>query len=352
MKTLLNFIVAILVTSSLSFGQDLSKKIDAILKDHLQKNPDVGISVGFIKNNQEYYTAYGKLAAESEVEINKNTVFEIASITKILTSNLIAQAAIENKLKLGDFIDPYLPSAYALPKNLKNRIKISDLASHQSGLCDLDFRALIALNPQQPVSSVTEETLAGMINNCSLLADYGQYRYSTIGYTLLGQILENVYDKSYDEILRDKLIRPLQLTNTMTKNFDVENKTTGHNPDGGIQAFFDWNIVAPAGLVKSSASDMVTFLKAILNKENAISDAALIAEKIFYDDGKRAVGLGLNIITDDKNTIYLKSGDSMGQSSIICYNRTENWGIIILLDQRNSKLRQNLLNEIYETVLK
>jgi len=77
-----------------------------------------------------------------------------------------------------------------------------------------------------------------------------------------------------------------------------------------------------------------------------------MTEKIYYKDENREMGLGTNIMTDDKNTIYLKSGESMGQSSIICYNRVENWGIIILLNQRNSKMRQNLLNEIYDTVLK
>jgi len=64
-----------------------------------------------------------------------------------------------------------------------------------------------------------------------------------------------------------------------------------------------------------------------------------------------SAGLGLGINTDEKNTYYTKSGDSMGQSSIICYNRAKNWGIIILLDQRNSKMRQNLLNVIYDTIL-
>jgi len=142
------------------------------------------------------------------------------------------------------------------------------------------------------------------------------------------------------------------MTNTLTKDFNVKNRTIGKNPNGGIQEFFKWNITASAGLVKSNASDMVTFLKAVLNKETVLGRAAIITEKIFYKDEKREMGLGINIITDDKNTIYLKSGDSMGQSSIICYNRTKNWGIIILLNQRNSKMRQNLLDEIYDTVLK
>lgn len=352
MKTSVQFLAALLLTSTISFGQDITKKIDSIVKNAYQKNPNTSISVGFIKNNEEYYTAYGNLKEGSSIKINKNSIFEIASITKILTSNLIAQAVIENKIKTDDFIDSYLPAAYVLHKNLRNRIKISDLASHQSGLPDIDFGKLIEQNPQQPVSSVTEKTLASIINNCSELKDYGKYRYSTIGYTLLGQILEKVYHKSYDEIITQKIIEPLQLTNTLTKDFNVKNITTGHNPDGGIQEFFNWNITASAGLVKSNASDMVMFLKTVLNKETTIAQAALITEKIFYKDEKREMGLGTNIMTDEANTIYLKSGDSMGQSSIIGYNRAKNWGIIILLNQRNSKERQDLLNEIYETILK
>jgi len=301
---------------------------------------------------QAFLWAYGKLSKESTVDINKNSIFEIASITKILTSNLIAQAVIENKLKPEDYIDNYLPKAYILQKNLRNKIRISDLASHQSGLPDIDFAKLIELNPQQPVSNVTEKTLTPIVNNCNELIDYGKYRYSTIGYTLLGQILEKVYGKSYDEIIREKIIIPLQMTNTLTKDFNVKNITAGYNPNGGVQEFFKWNITASAGLVKSNASDMLTYLKAVLNSGNPISEAALLTEKLYYKDEKREMGLGLTISTDDQNTIYLKSGDSMGQSSIICYNRAKKWGIIILLNQRNSKMRQNLLNEIYEKVLK
>lgn len=352
MKTSLKILTVLLIISNYSFGQNITKKIDSIIKSSYKNNPDIGISVGFIKNSEEHYTAYGKLNKESKIDINKNSVFEIASITKILTSNLITQAVIENKIKLDDYIDDYLPKEYVLHKNLENKIKISDLASHQSGLPDLDFGKLIQLNPQQPVSSVTEKTLTTIINNCINLIDYGQYRYSTIGYTLLGQILERVYGKSYDEIIRTKIIEPIRMTNTLTKEFNVKNITTGYNPSGGIQEFFKWNITASAGLVKSNASDMITYLKELLRQESEISKAAIITEKIYYKDENREMGLGIQIMTDDKNTIYLKSGDSMGQSSIICYNRVENWGIIILLNQRNSKMRQNLLTEIYNIVLK
>lgn len=352
MKTSLKFLTALLLIGNFSFAQDIPTRIDSLISANYKRNPEIGISLGFIKNNEAYFTAYGKLNAASKNEINKNSIFEIASITKILTANLVAQAVLEHKIKTDDYIDTFLPEAYVLQENLKNKIRISDLASHQSGLPDIDFAKLMELDPQQPVNSVTEGTLATMVNNCTELIDYGKYRYSTIGITLLGQILEQVYGKSYDEIIRERIINPLKMKNTLTKDFNVKNKTLGHNPDGGIQEFFKWNVTAPAGLVKSNATDMVTFLKAVLNNECAIGKAAIITEKIFYKDKNRELGLGINMVTDDKNTIYLKTGDSMGQSSIICYNRAKKWGVVILLDQRNSKLRMKLWNEIYETILK
>lgn len=345
MKTI-KFLAAMLFISTFTFGQNYSQKIDSIVRANYEKNPDVGISVGFIHNNENFITSYGKLSKDSKRNIDKNSIFEIASVTKILTGNMIAQAANENKLKLNDFIDDYLPKQYVLQKNLQYRVRISDLASHQSGLPDFDFIKLMEQSPQQPMMIIKEESTAAMINSCTNLTDYGKYKYSNINYTLLGQILEKIYGKTYDEIVREKILRPAKMTRTLTKDFNVRNMTTGYNSEGGVQELLLWNVTAPAGLVKSNTSDMVKYLEMLLTTGNPISEAALVMEKVFYKDEKREMGLGYNINHDNEDTLFAKSGDSMGQSSIICYNRAKKWGIIILLNKRDSKMRQNLLNDL------
>lgn len=351
MKTLQLTLIALLITS-LSFSQGVFTRIDSLIKEARTKNPTISFSVGFVNNNTEFYTSYGALSLESTTKVDKNTTFEIASITKILTSNLIAQAALKNQLKLDDFIDNYLPKQYQLQKELQQKVRISDLASHQSGLPDIDFRALIMANPQQPTNAVTKTTLTSLINQADALLDYGNYRYSTMNYVLMGQILEEIYDKSYAEILEDNIINPLKMKRTFTTKFSIENKVTGYNPEGGTQAFFDWNIVASAGLVKSNANDMIQYLKAVLASENNISNAALLTEMVFYNKDKRQMGLGLNIINDAENTVFVKTGDSMGQSCLLGYDRKNNWGIVFFINQRNHKLRQTLFNEIYEILKK
>ncbi|QLG46341.1 serine hydrolase domain-containing protein [Costertonia aggregata] len=352
MKQKLKFLVATSLLATLSFGQGIHHKIDSILKTKQKEYPQVAISVGILIDGKEVYAAIGNTNRESDIPANEHSVFEIASITKALTGNLIANAANEGKIDLNGYIDDYLPEAIILNDTIKNRIKISDLASHQSGLPDIDFGKLIALNPQQPVKSVDKETINHLLSSCTELKDHGHYRYSTMGFILLGQILEESYGKTYDQIVKDKILDMLHMQHTYTKDFNVENLTTGYNPEGGTQEFFEWNIVAPAGLIKSNTHDMVSYLKAVLDEESRMGKASIMAERTLFKNTNIEIGLGINILRDGDTPIYAKTGDSMGQSSIMGYDREKQWGIIVLANERNSRLRSAVFNEIYESILK
>jgi CubicO group peptidase (beta-lactamase class C family) len=329
----------------------MSHTIDSIVKSYHQKFPEVGISVGCIVQGEEFYTGYGNLSKTSKIKVNKNSIFEIGSVTKIFTTNLIAQATLEKKLHPNDFIDTYLPVQYKLHPNLQQKIKISDLASHLSGLPRLNMQQLVSQYKQQIFSSITSNTIATLINNCEALEGYGTYEYSNVGYILLGQILEKAYGKTYEAILDEKIITPLQLSSTLTKNEISPYKTTGYNLEGGAQDMLSWNIAAPAGLIKSSASDMITYTKSILQADTNIGKAALLTEKIYYIEDGDGVGLGIIEFKESDNILYLKTGDSLGQAAILCYNRADNWGLVILLNHANSALRQQILNAIYGAVL-
>ena len=352
MKKLKLIIALLLVSPFTMLAQDLFERVDSIVASYHNKNPEVSISFALLKGEETFYTSYGQLSRGGERPVDKNSLFEIASITKIITSNLIAQAVLEGKLKVNDPIDQYLPKVYSLHGNIKNKISIADLASHQSGLPDLDFLEMIKKDQQQPAKLVDQEMLTKMINGCDQLIDYGSYRYSTVGYTLLGQILEGIYGKPYDQLLNERIFRPLAMKRSFTTFYAVDNVVQGYNGEGGEQELFVWNIVAPSGLVKSSTADAMKFLQAIMDKENFIGKAALLTEVPYYSEGNEAIGLATNIIQENGETIYLKSGDSMGQSSMLCYNREANWGLVFFINQNNSKMRNELLGDLYELALK
>jgi len=344
-------LMTLLITSLFTFGQSRAQKIDSICQVIKNKNTEVSISIGFIDNGKEYFFNYGKISPKSDLKVNKNTVYEIGSITKLLTANLIIQAQEEGKLNINDFIDEYLPAGYVLSEDIKEKLKISDLASHQSGLPDFDFGKLIKSNPKQPLD-IDKEIIHSIINNSTKLTDYGNYRYSNISYVLMGIILENIYSKSFEKLVREKILGPSNMNNTLTTNFDIKNKVIGHNVNGDQQDFLVWNtLFASAGLLKSNTSDMSKLLKIFLTNKGSIGRATLETEKTFYKNTQIEIGFGQEIERNGNDIFFYKAGDTLSCSSIFVYNKKSNWGIIIMINHKNSDLIRELINTIYKYAL-
>lgn len=345
-------ILILLITTQIIFGQSSVKKMDSICRSYAVKNPEIAISIGFVENGTTSFLNYGKISKESAQAVNENTIYEIGSITKLLTGNLIAQAHNEGKLKIDDFIDNYLPKEYVLSNEIKGKIKISDLASHQSGLPNFDFKKLMEINPKQPLD-ITKESVRELINENTKLIDYGSYRYSNISYTLMGMILEKVYEKSFEEVLKEKILLPLKMENTLTNNFNVKNKVTGYEFNGTPQDFFNWNsLIAPAGLVKSNTSDLTKLLKTILSNEGKISKATAIAETTFFKNTEREIGFGQQMERVGDDVYFYKTGNTMGCATIFAYDKKINWGMVILLNHNSPRLIGELIDTNYEYVLK
>ncbi|MEN2401034.1 serine hydrolase domain-containing protein [Flavobacterium sp. MC2016-06] len=351
MKTITSVLI-LFITSQLVSGQAAAKKIDSICRAISNKNPEVAISIGFVENGTTSFFNYGKISKESKVAVDENTIYEIGSVTKLLTGNLIAQANNEGKLKIDDFIDDYLPKEYVLSKEIKGTIKISDLASHQSGLPNFDFKKLMELNPKQPLD-ISKESVHALINENTKLIDYGSYRYSNISYTLMGMILEKVYAKSFEEVLKEKILLPAKMENTLTSSFNVKNKVTGYEFNGAAQDFFNWNsLIAPAGLLKSNTADLTKLLKILLSNKGEIAKATPIAETTFFKNTEREVGFGQQMERNGDDVYFYKTGNTMGCASIFAYDKKSNWGMVILLNHNNSNLIGELINTNYDQVLK
>lgn len=351
MKTIFSVII-LLISGQLAFGQSRERKIDSICQAIQNKNLEVGISIGFIDNGKDYFFNYGKISQESDLKVDENTVYEIGSITKLLTANLIVQAQDEGKLKIDDFIDNYLPKEYILSEQIKGKLKISDLASHQSGLPDFDFGKLIELNPKQPLD-ISKDAIHSIVNDSTKLSDYGNYRYSNLSYVLLGIILENIYSKSFDKLVKEKIFVPSKMNNTLTTDFNVKNKVVGHDINGVQQDYFVWNsLFAPAGLLKSNTFDMSKLLKALLSNKGKIGKATSVTEKTFYKNTQMEIGFGQEIERNGNDTFFYKAGDTFSCSSIFAYDKKSNWGIVIMINHKNSDLIRELINTIYDQALR
>ncbi len=165
-----------------------------------------------------FYTNFvGYSDVETKTKPNENTKYKIGSISKSFTSVLIMKAIEENKISLTTKINLYFPEI----KNAE-KITISNLLNHRSGIHNFtDDESYLTWLTQKK----SEKDLVTIIKNGG--SDFepdSKGEYSNSNYVLLSFILEKVYEKSYSDILNEKIIKPIGLKNTfLGKKIDLKN---------------------------------------------------------------------------------------------------------------------------------
>jgi len=190
------------------------------------KNPGkVALSVGVIYNGAFYKYNYGETSPGSGKMPSSNTLYEIGSITKTFTALPLAHAINEKKIGLNDDIRKYLKGDYP---NLQyangQRVKIAYLVNH------------IARFPRNTAKSLdslfTEDDFYKELHAVKLdtLQPY-KYSYSNFGYQVLGNILENAYSLTYDQLIKKYITGPLDMSEIQVYQAGRVNLIRGYNPD-------------------------------------------------------------------------------------------------------------------------
>ena len=157
--------------------------------------------------------AYGESDRVNKISNTIETKYGIGSVTKQFTAMLIMQLVEEKSIKLQDTIGKYLPY---LSKEKASQITIHQLLSHTSGISHYNGLPAIGVSLKEfGNTNYTPKALVELIDKTPLLSTPGtEYYYSSLGYDLLGAILEEVSGKSFAESLNEKIVHPLRLKNT------------------------------------------------------------------------------------------------------------------------------------------
>ena len=169
-------------------------KVDAVLKDMIQKNNSIGLQLAIVSNNKIVKTMnYGLANIQDSVWVDSKTVFSINSMTKAFTGVALVQLAEEGKLNLDDPISKYLDS---LPNTWKN-ITIKQLAGHTSGIPDIwnAERNMITENNQIALKKIKELPI--------VFRPGERFGYNQTNYLLLGMLIEKIIAKSFEKYLTE-----------------------------------------------------------------------------------------------------------------------------------------------------
>jgi CubicO group peptidase (beta-lactamase class C family) len=220
-----------------------------------------GIVVGMIAADpqERWVVGYGRLSASDGRVPDGDTVFELASVGKVFTRILLAQAVVNGEVQLDDPISMYLPEGVTAPEYEGKSITLLDLATHTSGL------SWHSIEPEH--SSYTLDQMYTFLSGYRLTRAPGSdYEYSGFGMGLLGNLLvRRAGEKDYEALLEDRITGPLSMDSTHI-GLTPEMRSRLAPPHTGYSipaSSLDAPTFAGAGAgLRSTANDMLKFLAA------------------------------------------------------------------------------------------
>ncbi|QEL82408.1 class A beta-lactamase-related serine hydrolase (plasmid) [Bacillus sp. JAS24-2] len=198
--------------------------------------------------------------------------FRIGSVTKTFTATVVLQLAGENRLNLDDSIEKWLPGVIQGNGYDDKQITIRQLLNHTSGIAN--YTRSKDFNMMDTKKSYTAEELVKM--GISMPPDFAPGKscsYSNTGYVLLGILIEKVTGNSYAEEIENRIIEPLELSNTFLPGNSSVIPGTKH-ARGYIQldgvsepkdvTYYNPSMGSSAGDMISTADDLNKFFSYLL----------------------------------------------------------------------------------------
>lgn len=294
--------------------------------------PNTQIAIAKIKGDKISF--YG-VAVGGNKEItpisNHTAIFEIGSVTKVLTSTLLAQLVVDGTIKLDDTIDRHL--GYKLANDAQ--ITFEGLSNHTSGLPRLPpsmfWKAVFGSN-ENPYKDYDADALKHDITTRIKLRKTVKSRYSNLGVGLLAHTLCQITGQSFEVMLKERIFAPLGMAHSAVAREKCINRiVTGLNTKGQSTKNWDFMSLAGAGAVLSSTEDLAKFMQANFDTQNR---AFQLQQKQTVKTGRwDSIALGWmiqNFKTTNDRPWHWHNGGTGGYSSAAVMDLEKKTGVAIL----------------------
>ena len=265
----LSIVVALFTTTSLSAQILTSKQIDSVAEKTLSTFNVPGIAVAVIKDGKVIHSkGYGVRSIKTNLKVDENTLFGVASNTKAMTAAALGMLVDEKKITWDTKVTDVIPDFKMYDPFVTNEFTIRDLLTHRSGL-GLGAGDLMIW----PDSSTVTKTQ--LIHNLRYLKPVSSFRtkydYDNLLYIVAGDIVARVSGMTYEDFIESRIFKPLNMNKTAASWYRLKDKSNvidGHAPYEGklLPVGLSFGEVAnAAGGVYSSVTDMSKWVIAMLN---------------------------------------------------------------------------------------
>lgn len=313
-----------------------------------------GMSIALIDGNRIVWTeSFGYSDYENKIKADSNTIYGIGSVTKLFTGSSIMQLYEEGKINIDTSFSKYCPE-FMIKKRYPSDIPISVrmLLYHHSGLPSDIAHGVFSLKPK-PFQSIID-----LVKNeyAPYPPDY-IYSYSNVGYSLLGKIIENVSNQSYENYVKTNIFMPLQMNSSYFISDNSAKFSKGYDEKGVLRKEYGVRPV-PAGAIKSNIKDMAKFAMSFLPEYNGtrILKKTTINEMLTKQNNNSALDFnakyGLTWHFERKNSagqIYYHTGGTLNHRSLIAIAPETNLSIVVLSNSVNSGRMHSIAMNLLDT---
>jgi CubicO group peptidase (beta-lactamase class C family) len=333
--------------------------IRAMLKQTVGVNEKVVGMVAVTVDEHGIHKATSGSSGVPGLTLGSDSVFEIASITKVLTSLLLVDMVQCGEVAYDDPVAKHLPASL---HQCGRPITLLDLASYTSGLPNMPNN----MPPNwwtlpDPMADYTEGKLYEFLS--SYVPDYepgARYEYANLGFGLLGVALARSAGKSYEELLIERVCNPLGLSHTrITLSDDMRRHLVQpHDLKLKPTPLWDMRAMAGGGAFRSNARDLTVFLEACMGLKQTPLSAAM-ARLVKTRTPTRLAGteaaLGWFITSAKDEEFVWKTGASGGCNSFIGFSTRNRHGAIVLSnfrwsDQGTINLGMKLIDPHHQSI--
>ena len=311
------------------------------------------ISIGLIKNGQANYYGIKRQNDSIYTVNNSKNIFEIGSISKVLTANILSKFVLENKINLNDNVNNYFDI------KLKDSAQISfkSLANHTSGIPRMpnNFSDSSEKNPLNPYKEYKVDDLETyLLDSLEINQDTeGKFLYSNLGFALIGYTLSKIDNQDYKSMFDSYIFSKYDMTNSTFKKEEVNDLLVkGLNSQGDEVPNWDLQIFGPAGGVLSNAEDMAKFIIAQFDEKD--KELKLLRAQTSKINSRLGMGLGWFIENpkSNKKRMYRHGGNTGGYSSMIIVDVKNKNGIIILSNVTSRNPYFENINKLAASLIK
>lgn len=318
--------------------------IDEAVRNEMERERQPGLTLGLTDANSTLLIrTYGVAELASKQSVTPETLFEIGSIGKTFTAVAILQLVDEGRIDLHAPVDHYLPW-FAVPQPAgQPPITVAQLLSHTAGI--------VAGIDGTPEAAFQVWSLRDLP---TFSAPGERFHYSNVGYKALGLVLEALEGRPYREVIRARVLDPLELVATepaithdirarLAVGYEyLHDDRMGHS--GAPLAPATWLETETAdGSIASTAADMCAFVRLLL-REGEGPTGRLLSEEAFAqmstanprEDETAAYGYGLVRRNLDGRRFVGHGGGMVGYLAGMQADPDANLGAIVLQNSMSS----------------